>query len=370
MRKEKIVQDILAAAGNMENNKIKEIVLKGVEDIQVAESSGEITEIMTGLVVKLISIFSLINGEDLIKLLNANKLAHEVLTVKEDLEKDYQENIKTLRYFNLIIEDPEKPGRFYYQADYDGTTEASGKGEDFAGRIYEMPTINEIMSSLIPHHVRLYRKMQQQKMKPMFQLIPIGMELRSLGMAIDQHKFSRRQLDVYIMDQLERGQLDESQLIYEPLGLKTSEDQKKLILSGGKSKTVWIKEHEGWQIKIVSMQPELEENPAIIYPNPQLVNHPHSFATQVELHLQAMQKNGFTGLSYEGYLIAQMQALRKGKPLDIQSSTVLTDSCFNRSDFIPYGRFNNDQVCLIYEYADRQGRLLRVRPSVLIKRGR
>lgn len=325
----------------------------------------------------------------------ATELTPEVIEIQEDLEKDYQRSIETLQFYGkkdpetdefqpFLQEDPENPGTYFYEADYDGSGETipdpadptkrieNPVAEDFSGKHFTMPTFPEMLSWLTTDQVKLYNEMKEQGLEPKLQLAPIAMNIRTMGQMIDA---KRAELEINTSDTYVWDGIKDHELIYEADEFKAIDDGKKLQVSGGKSKSKLISEHNGWLIDIVSTKQNLEadedkktmldvdvdrggESTEVEYTN----------AEKTEKYMEDCKERGYNGLSYETYLTAQMDALRNKKPLEERGFTILPASSLTNQDIVAYGFWNDDRVDLDrYGAYDRLDNL-RFRRSVRVKR--
>jgi hypothetical protein len=71
-------------------------------------------------------------------------------------------------------------------------------------------------------------------------------------------------------------------------------------------------------------------------------------------------------MSYESWLVAQMRALRKGKPLERNTYTILADSLTPKSSLVSLGGFRDDDVNLVSSFADFAGVFARCRRALRV----
>lgn len=319
--------------------------------------------------------------------------APEITEVQAELQLQYQHAIETLQFYGkkdpeteefqpLLQEDPENPGTYFYEADYDGSGETAPDpmdtskrienpaAENFSGKRFDMPTFTEVLSWLTVDQVKLYKEMKEQGLEPQLQLTPIALSIRTMGQMIDA---KRDELEINTSDTYVWDGIKDHELIYEADGFKAREDGKKLEITGGKSKSQWIHENQGWIIDIVATKQNLEadeDKKTILHvgrdgrsEEVELTN-----AEKVEKYMADSKLRGYHGLGYETYLTAQMGGLRNRKPLEEQYFTVLPDSSLTNPDIIAYGDWNDDYVHLDGDFADTRNVNLRYRRSVRVRK--
>lgn len=308
----------------------------------------------------------------------------EVKEIQEDLEKDYQRTIETLRFYDqlpdpdnagelisspLLQEDSDKPGTYFYEADYDGTGEADGKGEDFRGKKFIMPTFAEVLSWLTSDQVKLYKEMKEQGLEPRLRLTPIAMTIRSMGKRIDAKK---AELEINTDDTFVLGTIKDHELIYEAEEFMAIDDGKKLGITGGQSKSQWVKEQNGWVVDIVATKEELtadeDKKTKEIKKGKKTKTVEYTNAEKTEKYMEDAKNRGYSGLGYETYLTAQMDALREKKPLDGKTWTILPASSLKDQDTIAVGYWFDDYVLLSGDGAEYQDDVFRFRRSVRVKK--
>ena len=308
------------------------------------------------------------------ELVQAMKDFQELLETQQLLPKlrqNYEENTKTAKFFGLIQENPEKPGTYLYKGDYDGRKEpkdpAAGKssGENFTDEKFEMPSFEEILKRLTSNEIRLYNEMQKAGLEPKLQLTPIAKTIRSLGEVINggEGGIAVRILKINVWD----GIKDE-ELKYQPDSFEAVENGKKLKITGGKSKSAWIRENDGWLIEIVATKTELvadDDKKTRPGTDTEFTN-----AEKTSLYMKKALEKGFRGLTYESYLMAQMGALRKTppEPLEGRCWTILPDSCLTDQRFIANGHWYGGGVGLSGCHSGSQDERLRFRSSVGVKK--
>ncbi len=329
-----------------------------------------------------------------------SSLPPEVREIQEDMERDYNRSVETLKFYDklpdptdpaklisapLLHEDPEKPGKYYYLADYDGRNEIitdpadSTKripihsAENFTGKKFTMPTCAEVLSWLTVDQVRLYNEMKSNGLKPKLQLSPIALNIRTMGRRIDAKRayltFSTD--NTCILDNIK-----DDELVYEAESFKAIEAGKKLQITGGKSKSQWIKDNNGWAIDIVAtkqnLDPDADKKTKTITVDGRTTEVELTNAEKTEKYMQEFRANGYGGLSYETYLTAQMNALRAGKPLerfdDYWPWTILPESLLHKQEIIAYGRWLGFFIHLKWIDAGEKSNGFRTRRSVRVRR--
>jgi hypothetical protein len=299
-------------------------------------------------------------------------LPPEGAEIREKLEADYAECLETLEFYNIL-----EAGQTRYTADYDGSSEAGGAGEDFTGQTFEIPKMEEILLRLTPEQCRLYKEMEEKKLEPKLQLTPLALKLRTISGKLDTKK-----------DELMEGQIDtyldpnvyDLTMIYDPDYYETQGEGTdiKLIAVGGKTKSQIINECKGWQIRIIPMKQDLEiENEMNeIFKKSKLelaktdsdVGGENELrnATKIALYREYLKSKGLNGLNYESYLMAQMQALKNKKTLEKDKWTILPDVALKNTGLVPYGYWRAGQVRLHYRNANFRSDRLRCRSSVVV----
>ena len=86
------------------------------------------------------------------------------------------------------------------------------------------------------------------------------------------------------------------------------------------------------------------------------------------MYMEICKIEGYRGLGYETYLTAQMEALRRGKPLEKNFWTILPDSSLTDQGIIANGLWFVDRVRLSGYDADLQDFGFRFRRSVRVRR--
>ncbi len=317
-----------------------------------------------------------------------SSLPPEVREIQEDMERDYNRSVETLKFYDklpdpadpaklisapLLQEDPEKPGKYYYVANYDGSAETisdptdtakripNPKAENFVGRKFTMPTCTEVLSWLTVDQARLYNEMKAQGLEPKLQLSPIALNIRTMGRRIDA---KRAELGINKRDTCFWDVIKDNELVYEADGFEAIDEGRKLKITGGKSKSQWINENNGWVIDIVATKEDIDADSDKKTKSGIEFTH----AEKTEKYMAANRRHGYRGLGYETYLTAQMDALRSGKPLEKLYYTALPESSINNQDLIAGGNWLDDFVLLLRSDADRQRGGFRFRRSVRVRR--
>lgn len=318
--------------------------------------------------------------------------APEVKEIQADLEKDYQKSIETLQYFgtkdetgeftSLLQEDAENPGTYFYEADYDGSAETIPDPADstsripnptaanFTGHRFTMPTLPEVLSWLSAEQIKIYKEMKEKGLEPKLQLTPIAKSIRSLAKSVADKREGPGGLEeilgkklqadtVYVWDDIK-----DHELVYDASGFKAIDDGKKLQVTGGKSKSQLINENKGWIIDFVATKQNIDadedkKTKKVGAKDIELTN-----AEKTEKYLQDYPEQG---LGYEAYLLAQMEALRSGNPLEKATWTILPGSSLTDQNIIAYGYWDDDYVRLHRVLAGHQLDNLRFRRSVRVK---
>ncbi len=325
------------------------------------------------------------------------ELSPEVKEIQADLERDYNRSVETLKFYDKVPnptdptklitaplphEDAEKPGTYFYKADYNGSTETiadpadatrripNPAAENFIGSTFTMPTFPEVLSWLTVEQVWLYNDMKAKGLEPKLQLAPIAMTIRSMGMRIDA---KRAELKINTNNTYVWDGIKESELVYEADKFEAIDEGKKLKLTGGKSKSQWIKEHNGWAIDIVATRQDLDADgdkktktkakTGGGVEEVELTN-----AEKTHMYMEICKIEGYRGLGYETYLTAQMEALRRGKPLEKNFWTILPDSSLTDQGIIARGPWRDGYVYLNGYNADVQVVGFRFRRSVRVRR--
>jgi hypothetical protein len=295
----------------------------------------------------------------------ANKIAElkEISEAMKALDLDYQDSIATLEEFKVI--ERRENGEIFYKGDYDPSKEKGynknndSKNKHYLGKEYTMPTLEEIFAKMTPEKIKLYAEMKDEGLEPRLQLAPIAKTIRGLAKHIDDYKgYPQKTRNTYVDPNI----IDE-ELIYEPEDYETSEDGKELITNGGKSKSKWIDENNGWIVDIVATVEELEADPEI---KTDANNKEYTNAVKAKMYHKKYKKRGYRGMSYESYAVAEMRALRKGKPLESRCFSIFTDSSTRKTSLVSYGGVYDGTVDLNYRYAVSTHDCARCRPAVRV----
>lgn len=294
-------------------------------------------------------------SQELQELFNQIKFPEKI---KESLTAEYKKCIEDMKWYELIKEDKER-GEFYYEADYDGTNEEDEngnqvKGKNFEGHKYKMPKLKDILNKLTVKQIKLIQEMEANGLKPKLQLTPIGYNIKTIAGKLDAKKDEIGGLFTY-ETYVWKEKLDQ-ELIYEAKSFKASNDGKKKYVKEGLTKSQYIKKYKGWVIDIVATKQEMEEE------------KPGTNAQKTEAFMQEAIQKGYRGLSYESYLLAQMQALKVDpqKPLDTVNFTILPESSLTDSRLIARAYWDFGQVSLRGYCSDYDNLCLRLRGSVRV----
>jgi hypothetical protein len=350
------------------NDALEPLIADAIKNVEGAETSIEIQNIMNVLSEKVQKI------SDEIKEATKLEIAPEVEEIAEILKQDYLDEIAKWQWYTLmksdffdpenpnkteeipiLQEDPENPGRYSYTANYNGKPEADGQGENFTSQEFTMPTLNEVLSMLTPEHVKLYKEMQEAGEEPKLQLVPVALQIRTLGQAINakRDRIKINTEDTYVWDEI-----NDHQLIYEPTTFVATSDGRKLQTSGGIGKSQFIKQNQGWTIEIIPTVQSLTEK------------KPGTNAQKTEQFMSEVISKGYRGCTFESNLSAQMTALKKTppEPLETQSYTIVPDSSLTDQGIIAAARWSGDQVRLDWNGARSDDDNLRFRRLVRVTR--
>lgn len=274
--------------------------------------------------------------------------AEDLAEVREELEKDYDDSVQVMKFFNLLNSDGQS-----YTADY---------GE-FANKRFILPGKEEILKSLTPGKFRLYQKMKADGLEPKLQITPIAFEIRTLGKRIDAKKAElEKEMGIGMTETYVSGGVGDAELRYEPTSVKAVKGGKKIKITGGVSKSEWIKRHGGFLVDFVPMKQNLKADPEVqMAADRKTVNFN---AVQADKYFTKLGAAGLKPMSYESYLLAQMRALKAGVPLEKDNYTLLLGSNLTDSQYLAYGGWGGVGVDLGRFFgADRLGDL-RLRGSV------
>jgi MoxR-like ATPase len=210
-------------------------------------------------------------------------------TMRKAIEANYKKQLKLWADKGIL-----EKGTTHYLADYDGRKEEGGKGKDFTGEGFEIPTLKEIFEGLTETDVKNYMDMERRGLKPELLLVPIGKTIGTLAKTIGA------MVNEKVVDHT---------LVYEPVSLDAS-NPTKLVTRGGKKKTQLIEENTGWMIKISPMKQVLDEIDTTGKPLPKkkMTN-----AEKTAHWHKEMNDMGLCGQDYETYIAAQAST---EKPLE------------------------------------------------------
>ncbi len=294
------------------------------------------------------------------------KIANRIAEIKEITEAmkvlalDYQDSIATLEEFKVV--ERKENGEIFYKGDYDGRKEAGGEGKNFTDAEFTMPTLESIFARMTPEKIKLYAEMKEQGLEPKLQLTPIAKTIRSLAKHIDGYKgYPKKTVDTFVWDEI-----TDEELIYEPEDYETNNDGKELITIGGNTKSKWIEENNGWIVDMVATIEELEADPEI---QKNANNQEYANAEKTVRYHKKNKSRGYRGMNYESYAVAQMRALRNGKPLDRwRDSTIntLTDSSIQNTTLVAFGYWSSYHLSLVRSGAGGQDDSLRWRRTVRV----
>lgn len=286
----------------------------------------------------------------------------EIKHIRQNIEKDYAEILEIWKFYEILNPD----GRTY-TADYDGTAEAGNHGKnspagtDFTGQKFTIPTLPEVFSFLRPAKMKLYLQMEKDGLEPKLQITPIALNIRTLAQKIDA---KRQQLKICASDAYVWDEIKDTKLQYAPTSIKAIKGGMEIEIKGGKSKSEWIIENQGYLIDLVPTKQELEADPAIQKDQLGDVNYT---PVQAERYLTKAKQAGYSPMSYESLLLAQMRAIKVGKPLHKSDFTSLLDSNLRSSHGSTMGCWSKDRVYLARCYGNNRSDLLRLRSTVRVK---
>ncbi|MBD3330010.1 hypothetical protein GF354_00600 [Candidatus Peregrinibacteria bacterium] len=280
----------------------------------------------------------------------------ELNRIRLILALDYQDSIETLNHYELLTPDNS------YTPDYEYTNPEKPEQNFNRKEPYPMPTLAQIFENLSEEQLLLYKKMEEQGLKPRLQLTPIGLTLRKLKKQIDSHKELENQNNTTMWDDIQGHQLIYASKEFS-VG-RNSDGDDTLEKEGGISKAEWITRNDGWLVDIVATNQDFEADKKLqqdgngrwLTLGQQAVNFHNQF-----------QKEGYSHISYEAYMLAQMRAILEGKPLEEYSWTILLDSLTENEKLVSYGFWNRYHVGLCYSGANlRYNSGLRCRRSVRV----
>lgn len=286
----------------------------------------------------------------------------EIARIRENIEKDYNETLEIWKFYEILNPDDKT-----YTADYDGRAEAgqhgknSPAGPDFTGQKFAIPTLPEILNRLKPAEMKLYRQMEKEGLQPKLQIAPIAFNIRTLGQKINA---KRAELKINTSDTYVWNNIKDSELLYAPTSIRAIKGGSEIKITGGQSKSSWIKQNQGFLIDLVPTKPELTADPAIQKDQQGNTNHN---AVQTEKHAAKAKHAGYTPMSYESYLSAVMRAIKAGKPLEDDTFTLLLDSNLIDTEILASGCWASGCVSLYGGNAVNQSVNLHLRSSVRLK---
>lgn len=271
--------------------------------------------------------------------------AAEAKRIKQTLEKDYDDSIQTMTFYDLLNPD----GRTY-TADY----------AEFTGQKFPLPTKSEILSRLTPKNLKLYQKMEIQGLQPKLQITPIAFKIRTLAQKLDAKKAGMENTgNTYICEEIK-----DEELQYAPTSIKASPDGQEIQITGGLTKSQWIRKNAGLLIDIVPLKPEMSVDPKIQNAKDGTTINYNAFLA--EKYAAETKKAGFTPMSYESYLLAQMQAIKAGAPLESINYSLLLDSNLKPPQHLACAGWNGVNVSLDKDISAIRDDSLRLRASVRV----
>lgn len=284
----------------------------------------------------------------------------EITRIHQNIEKDYKETIEIWKFYEIL-----NPDGKTYTADYDGRAGAgrhgknSPAGTDFTGQKFKIPTLQEVLSCLKPADMKLYRQMEKEGLQPKLQITPIAFNIRTLGQKIDS-KMSTLKINATRI----REEINDNELQYAPTNIKAINGGREIEIIGGQSKSDWIKQNQGFLVDLIPTKQILDINTATQKP---LAGSHDFYAAQAEKNATKAKEAGYTPMSYESYLLAQMRALKAKKPLDEMSVTLLLCSNSKNRQNLACGFWNGEQVSLGMDLTMNRTSRLYLRPSVRLK---
>ncbi len=269
----------------------------------------------------------------------------EAKRIKANLEKDYAECLKLGKFYEWLNKDGQS-----YTADY----------AEFAGQTIVIPTIKDLQARLKPTHLKLYQKMEKEGLEPKLQITPIALQISTLGKKIDA---KRAELKINVDDTYVWDAIREADLHYAPTTVQAVKGGNVIKITGGKTKSQWIKDHSGILIDIIPTKPHLEADPQI---QKDSEGKAYCYGLQAEKYAKKSKQNGFTPISYESYLLAQMRALKVGEPLETVTHCLLLDSNLPEDKTLAIGYWFDDFVYLYGNSTSLRDDYLRWRDTVRI----
>lgn len=286
----------------------------------------------------------------------------KIKRIQENIERDYAETLKLWTFYEIL-----NPDGKTYTADYDGRAEAGSHGQnspagpDFTGHKFAIPTLQEILARLSPAQMKLYQQMKRQGLKPKLQLTPIALNIHTLAQKIDA---KRAKLKINNNDTYVREDIKDSELQYAPTSIKAIKGGKEIEIIGGQTKSTWIKQNQGVLVDLVPTKQYLGADSSI-------QTDPQSNAAQAEKYAAKIKRQGFTPMSYESYLLAQMRAVKAAKPLEdwrqSKTSSLLLDSSLKDTQCLTYGFWVGGCISLNRGSTSDANDFLRLRSTVRLK---
>lgn len=369
--KSTVWEEISRANPNLSLNQSISLILNLIEEEEKEENPQNLKRLKQALYIRLIP------DKQLALALNEQLFGQ--------LQEQYDRSKNNWQFFglndaagnfrSLLKEAPESPGKFFYEADYDGSTEAGGSGENFAGEKFTLPGFEEILKRLTANQIKLYNEMKEKGLAPALQLTPIAMSIRTLGEMIDakREELIINTSDTFVWEEIKELDIEalkEQELLYDAENFEAIEDGYKLRVSRGKSKSAIIRENQGWVINFVATKQNFDEDEdkkAKTVKIGEITGEIGlSNAGKIAMYMKEAQEKGYTGLGYESYLTAQMEALRNGQPLDSSQYTILPNSTFTNYEIIASGYWCGDHVFLDNEIVDINNEYIRFRCSVRV----
>lgn len=213
------------------------------------------------------------------------KEAKELTNFMNKMSENYQKQLKLWAEKGVL-----EKGQTHYLADYDGTQEEGGKGENFKDRVFEIPTLEEVFQSFNETDIQNYLDWERRALELGLVITPIALSIKTLA-----DKIGNTNIYPIIQDHT---------LIYDPERLDAS-DPKKLITTGEKRKSECIKEHKGWIIVLTPLKTELEEIDTTGKPLPETSK---TNAQKIAHWQEELQKKGLLGHNFETFLATQASA--------------------------------------------------------------
>lgn len=316
----------------------------------------------------------------------------EIMELKEKLHQDYLENLAAFLHFgfrkpdpldsnkeiftSLIQRDLERPGQYYYLADYDGSLEAK-PAKNFTGERFDMPTLAECFQSFTLNQAKQYQEMQKAGKEPKLRLTPLGYKTNTLAAAIDSRMKGTGKGEIAILTE-ETFLIDiiDHELVYEPEDIEAVNDDTEVKITGGKALSELIIQNSGWKIEFLENVRPLGEDSDKIFDTRKTIDietqeYPeYTMAKKQELYFRDAKSKGQTGLSYKTALAAQMCNLLEKipNPFDKYNKNILSESCLTDSELVPNAYWYNGHVTLFSFIGSGYDDLCCFRRSVPVKR--